>query len=145
MRTIAKSLKRQVRSTESSHMVKTIMQLTAFRGIALTHYVCDSSAVKFCNSKLTSLWTVNNQQLPARKTLQVIRQPYTPSSMVWLLPFLETVFVCLLIYCGRFWVTKSVKKVLKKVLKTMNSLKKVLKKVKFHSKSSQIVRNHSKN
>ena len=51
-----------------------------------------SSAVKHCNSKLTSL-------LPARNTLQVIKQPYTPSSMVWLLLLLETVFVCLLIYC----------------------------------------------
>ena len=51
-----------------------------------------SSAVKHCNFKLTSL-------LPARNTLQVIKQPYTPSSMVWLLLLLETVFVCLLIYC----------------------------------------------
>ena len=37
-----------------------------------------SSAVKHCNSKLTSL-------LPARNTLQVIKQPTTPLSMVWLL------------------------------------------------------------
>ena len=44
-----------------------------------------------CNSKLTSL-------LPARNTLQVIKQPYTHSSMVWLLLLLETVFVCLVIY-----------------------------------------------
>ena len=51
-----------------------------------------SSAVKHCNSKLTSL-------LPARNTLQVIKQPYTPSSMVWLLLLLETAFVCLLIHC----------------------------------------------
>jgi hypothetical protein len=51
-----------------------------------------SSAVKHCNSKLTSL-------LPARNTLQVIKEPYTPSSIVWLLLLLETVFVCLLIYC----------------------------------------------
>ena len=49
-----------------------------------------SSAVKHCNSKLTSL-------LPGN-TLQVIKQPYTPSSMVWLLLLLETAFVCLLIH-----------------------------------------------
>ena len=54
-----------------------------------TMYVI-SSAVKHCNSKLTSL-------LPARNTLQVINQPCTPSSMVWLLLLLETAFVCLLI------------------------------------------------
>ena len=51
-----------------------------------------SSAVKHCNSKLTSL-------LPVRNTLQVIKQPYTPSSMVWLLLLLEAAFVCLLIHC----------------------------------------------
>ena len=50
-----------------------------------------SSAVNHCNSKLTSL-------LPAWNTLQVIKQPYTPSSMVWLLLLLETAFVCLLIH-----------------------------------------------
>ena len=55
-----------------------------------TMYVI-SSAVKHCNSKLTSL-------LPARNTLQVIKQPYTPSSMVWLLLLLEAAFVCLLIH-----------------------------------------------
>ena len=49
-----------------------------------------SSAVKHRNSKLTSL-------LPARNTLQVIKQPYTPSSMVLLLLLLETAFICLLI------------------------------------------------
>ena len=50
-----------------------------------------SSAVKHCNSKLISL-------LPAKNTLQVIKQTYTPSSMVWLLLLLETAFVCLLIH-----------------------------------------------
>ena len=53
-----------------------------------TMYVI-SSAVKQCNTKLTSL-------LPAINKLHGIKQPYTPSSMVWLLLFLETVFVCLL-------------------------------------------------
>ena len=57
-----------------------------------TMYVI-SSAVKHCNSKVTSL-------LPVKNTLQVIKQPYTPSSMVWYLLLLETVFVCLLIHCG---------------------------------------------
>ena len=58
-----------------------------------SHTMCViSSAVKHCNFKLTSL-------LPARNTLQVIKQSYTHSSMVWLLLLLETVFVCLLIYC----------------------------------------------
>ena len=56
-----------------------------------TMYVI-SSAVKHCNSKLTSL-------LPARNTLHAIIQPHNPSSMVWLLLLLETVFVCLLIFC----------------------------------------------
>ena len=40
-----------------------------------TMYVI-SFAVKHCNSKLTSL-------LPARTTLQGIKQPHTASSMVW--------------------------------------------------------------
>ena len=35
----------------------------------------------------------------ARNTLQVIKQPYTPSSIVCLLLFLEAAFVCLLIHC----------------------------------------------
>ena len=56
-----------------------------------TMYVI-SSAVKQCNTKLTSL-------LPARNMLHGIKQPHTPSSMVWLLLLLETVFVCLLIFC----------------------------------------------
>ena len=56
-----------------------------------TMYVI-SSAVKHCNSKLTSL-------LPARNTLHAIIQPHNPSSMVWLLLLLETAFVCLLINC----------------------------------------------
>ena len=56
-----------------------------------TMYVI-SSALKHCNSKLTSL-------LPAKNTLQVIKHPNTPSSMVWLLLLLETAFVCLLIHC----------------------------------------------
>ena len=51
-----------------------------------------SSAVKQCNTKLTSL-------LPARNTLHGLKQPHNPSSMVWLLLLLETVFVCLLIFC----------------------------------------------
>ena len=51
-----------------------------------------SSAVKHCNSKLTSL-------LPARNTLHAIIQPHNPSSMVGLLLLLETAFVCLLIHC----------------------------------------------
>ena len=51
-----------------------------------------SSAVKQCNTKLTSL-------LPAINKLHGIKQPYTPSSMVWLLLHLEAAFVCLLIHC----------------------------------------------
>ena len=50
------------------------------------------SAVKHCNSKLTSL-------LPARNTLHAIIQPNNPSSMVSLLRLFETAFVCLLIHC----------------------------------------------
>ena len=51
-----------------------------------TMYVI-SSVVKHSNFKLTSL-------LPARNTLPVIKQPYTPSSMVWLLLVLEAAFIC---------------------------------------------------
>ena len=58
---------------------------------SLTMYVI-SSAVKHCNSKLTSL-------LPTRNTLHAIIQPHNPSSTVGLLLLLETAFVCLLIHC----------------------------------------------
>ena len=62
------------------------------KALIQTQSVQSCSAVKHCNFKLTTL-------LPARNTLQVIKQPYTSSSMVWLLLLLETVFVCLQIYC----------------------------------------------
>ena len=37
--------------------------------------------------------------LPSRNTLQVIKWPYTPSRMVWLLLLLEAAFICLMALC----------------------------------------------
>ena len=67
-----------------------------------TMYVI-SSAVKLCNSKLTSLLPVRNTLvwfgLVGTMDRVSIIQPHNPSSMVWLLLLLETAFVCLLINC----------------------------------------------